>query len=103
MCYKIDSTFVLIHHLRTKKSCTIREIVARKTQIEKAIPSVFIDVSRRSILQTISSYPEIFEWENEQIIKRDSASEYFESPVIDYFNINVEKCIRPEVIALLET
>ena len=102
MCYKIESSFALIHHLKTNKSCSIKEIVAKKYKIEKNIPSVFVDVSKNSILQTVSVYPEIFIWEDNRIKRKDTADKYFNSPIIDFFNDNIDESIKSEVIKYFE-
>lgn len=104
MCYKIESSFILIHFLKTKTSCTIREIVAVKRKIEKELPSVYVDVSKNSILETISFYPEIFSWEDDCVKRTPTATLYFQEDVIDYFsNTNIEKSIETEIIQCIES
>jgi len=98
MCYKIESSFALIHCLKDKESCSIKEIVALKRKIEKEIPSVYVDASRNSILETVSSYPEIFSWEENRIKRKETALEYFHTDAIDFFNNNIEKSIEAKVI-----
>ena len=104
MCYKIDSSFVLIHFLKTKMSCTIKEMVAIKRKVEKELPSVYVDVSRNSILETISFYPEIFSWENNSIKRKHTATNYFQNDVIDYFsNTNIDELLETEIIQCIES
>jgi hypothetical protein len=104
MCYKIESSFVLIHFLRIKTSCTIREVVAVKRKIEKELPSVYVDVSKNSILETISFYPEIFSWEDDCIKRKQTAERYFQEDVIDYFsNTNIDKSIEAEIIQCIKS
>ena len=99
MCYKIESPFVLIHALKVRESCSIAEIVAIKRNVEEKISSVYLDVSRNSILETISSYPEIFSWEDERIKKKDSADDYFQDDIVVFFNnTNMDEPPELEVI-----
>ncbi|HNX22095.1 MAG TPA: hypothetical protein PKG88_06995 [Bacteroidales bacterium] len=98
MCYKIDSSFTLIHYLKNKNSCTIRDIVELKNRIENELKSVYVDVSKDSILQTISQYPEIFYWEENQIKKQKSAEKYFNNNVIDFFKSEQNSKIEDELI-----
>lgn len=102
MCFKIESSFALIHRLKDKESCTIQEIVALKRRIEKEVPSVYIDVSRNSILETVSFYPEIFLWEGNKIKRKETALDYFNSTAIEFFNSNMEKSIQDKVIRFFE-
>ena len=102
MCYKIESTFALIHYLKNKKSCTVKDIFEKKRMIEKKISSVYIDVSRRAILQSISSYPKIFTWNDGHIEKHCSASHYFKAPYIHCFDCNVDADIQTQIATLLE-
>ena len=103
MCYKIESSFVLIHFLKTKTSCTIKEMVAIKRKVEKELPSVYVDVSKNSILATISFYPEIFSWENDCIKRKQTAISFFQNDVIDYFsNTNIEKLLEKKIIQFID-
>jgi len=103
MCYKIDASFILIHFLRIHQYCTIGEIVKKKFIIEEEIPSVFIDVSRSSILSTVERFCEIFEFKDNKIIKKESAGIFFDEDVLSYFNhIGTEEGIRRKIIELLE-
>lgn len=104
MCYKIEPSFVLIHFLKTKVSCTIQEMVAIKRKVENELPSVYIDVSKKSILETISFYPEIFIWENNCIKRKQTAESYFKSDIIDYFsNTSIEKALETKIIQCIES
>ena len=106
MCYKIETPFVLIHALKNRESCSILEIAKIKRKVEKEIPLVFLNVSRNSILETISSYPSIFSWKNDEIKRKENTEEYFEDDVIGFFsNFNktdAEKSLEIEVIKLIE-
>ena len=98
MCYKIESSFALIHRLKYKESCTIKEIVTIKRRIEREVPSVYVDATKNSILETVSSYPEIFCWEENRIKRKKTALDYFNTDAIDFFNNNLEKSIEAKVI-----
>ena len=102
MCNIINSSFVLIHTLKSKNSCTVSELVKRKSEIEEKFPSVFVDVSKKSIWSSIGCFPEIFEIKNDKIEKRINATSYFEDPVISYFDVNLETRLKMEVTKLLE-
>lgn len=103
MCYKIDASFILIHFLKIHQHCTIGEIVKKKFEIEEEIPSVFIDVSRNSILSTVEYFCEIFEFRDNKIIKKNNTEIFFHESVLEYFNhIGVEEEIRKKIIRLLE-
>ena len=104
MCYKIESPFILIHYLKKKKTCSIKEMVAIKRRVEKKIPTVYVDVSKNSILETISFYPEIFSWEDNLIKRKETANAYFQNDIIDYFsNINIDKSLEKEIIQCIES
>lgn len=103
MCHKIESSFVLIHCLKKNEFCTIKEIVDIKRKVEKKIPSVYVDVSKNSILETISFYPEIFSWEDNLIKRREKAEEYFQNDVIEYFsNFDIDKVLEKKIIQCIE-
>jgi hypothetical protein len=102
MCYKIESSFALIHHLKDRESCTIKEIVEIKRKIERENPSVYVDVSKKSILETISSYPEIFCWVDNIIKRKETAQNYFDKNVIDYFNNDIDKTLESSLIRYFE-
>lgn len=101
MCYKVDSSFVLIHLLKTKGSCSIKELVAIKDKIEKNITSVYVDITRNSILETISFYPEIFTWEDNQVKKKETAKVYFQDNLIGFFS-KTNKEIEEAIIKCIE-
>jgi hypothetical protein len=102
MCYKIESSFILIHKLKNRVSCSISDIVNIKRSIENEIPSVYVDVSKNSILQAISCYPEIFEWEGDSITKKQTSTKFFTSPIIDFFSDYTNRQIEPQVIKIIE-
>lgn len=102
MCHKIESNFILIHHLKNRQSCSIIDLVNKKNQIEKSIPSVFIDVSKSSVLSSVSSYPEIFSWSDNQVIKKEDSSDFFKEPLISYFDTDLTEDVKNEITAILE-
>lgn len=102
MCYKIESTFALIHQLKNNSSCTIKELVIKKNLIEKKIPSVYVDVSKRSILNSVTSFPEIFYWKNNQIKRRKKSNDYFNSPLIDFFDNDIGESIKSKITEIFE-
>jgi hypothetical protein len=102
MCHKIESNFVLIHHLKNRQSCSIVDLVNKKNQIENKIPSVFIDVSKNSILSSISSYPEIFSWQNNNVVKKENSNDFFEEPLINFFDTDLNEDVKNKITALLE-
>jgi hypothetical protein len=101
MYYKIEVSFILIHFLKNQTDCTVSDLVQKKMMIEKEIPSVYIDISRNSILHSIYYFPEIFELRNDRIAKRKDSSKFFEEPLIEYFNVDVDISVRSKIINLL--
>lgn len=103
MCDKIESPFILIHALRDKQSLTMTDIVEIKRNIERENPSVYVDVSKSSILETISFYPEIFSWENNHIKRKETADNYFQDDVIGCFgSIDIDKSLESKIIQCIE-
>jgi len=103
MCYKIDASFILIHFLKIHQYCTVKDIVKKKFIIEEKIPSVFIDVSRSSILSAVEYFCEIFEFKDNKILIREKADIFLDEPVLEYFNyMGVGDEIKQEIIGLLE-
>lgn len=102
MCHKIEASFIIMHLLKTKRFCTIGELVKKKYMIEKNIPSVFIDVSKSSVLNSVECYPEIFEFSDNQITKKKNSSRFFKKNVIEYFNFDLEDSIRRDVTKILD-
>ncbi len=102
MCKKIESSFILIHQLKNRKSCTIKDLVHKKIEIEEKFPSIFVDVCKKSVLNSISCFPEVFKWENDKISKNDHSDEYFKEPLISYFNTNIEDQIKEDIEKILE-
>jgi len=101
MCHKIESNFILIHLLKNKHSCTINDLVHLKRIIEKNLPDVFVDVSKHSVLDTVTSFPKIFKWNENKIIKSEDSDTYFTEPIIDYFDYDLEEELKQEIISLL--
>jgi hypothetical protein len=103
MCYKIGSPFVLMHLLRAKESCTVKEMVAVKRKIEEEVEDVYVDASKSSILETVSSYPEIFNWEENHIRRNDSADNYFQPDVMDFFgNTGMDKSLESKIVQCIK-
>lgn len=98
---KIKTSFILIHFLKNRKSCTISELVEKKFLIEKTLPTVFVDVSKLSILSCIEHYSEIFEMKDDIIYKKKKSYDYFKKPVIDFFDVGVDDYTRQNIINIL--
>jgi len=104
MCYKLESSFVLIHALKERKSCSIAEIVEIKRKVEEKISSVYLDVSRNSIQETISCYPEIFRWEDELVKRKENADSYFQDDIMAFFNCpDMDKTLESEVVRYIKS
>lgn len=69
-----------------------------KEQIEKELPSVYIDITRDSVFSAIACYPEIFGYNGTEILRKDTADEFFEEPVMDYFAIGIDKTLRKQLV-----
>lgn len=102
MCHKVESNFVLIHHLRNNYSCTISELVHVKRTIEEKLPNVFVDISKNSIMDSVSSFPKIFTWIDDKIVKSKDSNIYFNEPLIDYFDSGLQDELKKEITTLLE-
>ncbi len=102
MFYKVEASFILAHLLKTNSYCTISKLVKVKNAIEESIPSVFVDVSRSSILCSIESFPEIFELRDNKILRKESSSVFFEESVIEYFDFGLKDSIKAEMASFLE-
>ena len=101
MCKVIESNYILIHQLKDRSSCSINDLVHKKEIIERNIPSVYIDVSKNSILNTVSNYPEIFSWVDNKITRKEDSNEYFLEPLINYFDINISEPIKEQITSIL--
>ena len=104
MCYKIEPSFVLIHVLKTKETCGISEMISIKRKVEKKLPAVYLDVSKNSILATVSSYPEIFSWRNGTIERKANTDDFFQGGVMNFFNnTNMNKKLESRLIQCIES
>lgn len=90
-----------MHVLKSQDYCTIQNLVEVKKKIESKIPSVYIDVSRRTVLNSIESFPEIFDFSENKIQKKQDSDVFFEDSVIDYFDFDLEDSIKTRVTSLL--
>jgi hypothetical protein len=102
MCQVVEAEFVLIHKLKNNHSCTINELVDSKSKIESKLQEVFIDVSKRSVENSVYNFPAVFKYTDNKIEKVDGSEEYFKSPLIDYFNCKVDEKYRSEIEGMLE-
>lgn len=102
MCHKVESSFVLIHQLKKRASCTISELVGIKNKIEKEFPSIFVDVSKKSLQNSVLCYPEVFGWENNKIVKKKDSTPFFEAPLINYFDYDLDKTVKNKLAKFLE-
>lgn len=101
MCKTVNTSFVLAHALKKHGECSISEITAKKSEIENAIPSVFVDVSFNSLANTCECYPEIFELETNRITKSGKADHFLEEPYINYFNNNLDASMVRQIVDML--
>ena len=102
MCQVVEAEYILIHKLKNNSSCTISELVDSKSEIEAKIQDVFIDVSKRSVENSVYNFSNVFSYINNKIEKVDGSEEYFKSPLIDYFNCKVNEKYRTEIEGILE-
>ena len=101
MCQVIDSDFILIQKLKKKDYCTVQELFYDKNKIESKVPSVFIDVSKTSIISTVFRFPYIFSWENDRVTKSQGSDSFFKEPFIDFFNGSIEDSIIIQIKEIL--
>lgn len=107
MCYKIESPFVLIHALKNRDSCSISDLFELKCKIEDALSSVYIDVTKKSILRTVLSYTDLFSLEDDVVTRVGNTDEYFKDAdkinVRGYFkNVDIEKELELKIINYIE-
>ncbi|NLO01514.1 MAG: hypothetical protein GX126_04220 [Bacteroidales bacterium] len=102
MCHKIESNFILVHHLKNKNFCTVYDLVQSKRTIEEKIPNVFVDVSRDSIFSSVSKHPQIFTWVDNKIHKTKNSDDYFNEPLIGYFDNDLKDEIKDKITSILE-
>lgn len=103
MCYKIDSSFILIHVLKNNKCFSIKELVSKKRLIEEQEPTVFVDLSKDSILRVVESYPEIFDFSDNKISKKENTDKYFSTPLIDFFSFDLEANLKTKITNIIES
>lgn len=102
MCHRIESPFILIHLLKKRRECTIKDLIIKKHKIEKKLPTVFVDITKREILNTIACYPEIFKLDINTIKKNEKSNDFFEEPLINYFDNNIDEKIKNEITQILD-
>lgn len=102
MCQVINSTFVLVHELKQRETCSIRDLVSLKSRIEKKHPTIFVDVSKQSLLGTVSCYPEVFSWEDTKIRKKDPNSRFFNDNFSSCFDNGLDKSLKAQIIKVFD-
>jgi hypothetical protein len=104
MIYKFEAPFVLIHALKNRESCSILDLVKIKDKVEDKLSSVYLDVTKDSILDTVSSYPEIFyrDGVDEPIKKRQGSDKFFTDKIIVCFNNTDMDNNSPEMLEMIK-
>lgn len=103
MCYKINSSFILIYVLKNVDSCTFLDLVNLKIEIERQMQSLYIDVTRDSVLSSIAQFPEIFRLSLDRIEKAQNSQRFFNESVMDYFNdLTGNKEMRKHLVEIIE-
>jgi hypothetical protein len=89
MCHIIDSEVILVNILKKKEECTFSELINYKSELEKRFPNIYVDVTRRSVLSSIFSLPQVFNWNENVIKKADHSEEFYTDKFVEYFNSKI--------------
>ena len=103
MCDTIDSKYILVNYfMKHNREISIANLKRIRNRIEKRLPSVMVDISYLSISSAIDTYPRLFTWNNDSIVKAKGAETYFNDDYIsNEFNKRLPVGIRNRMLQLL--
>ena len=105
MCTVIETPFVLANLFAHRSGpVSIKQLKKIRRDVEKAVTSVFVDVSTSSICSSIQLYPEMFRWEGEEVARVDGSDDWFEKSYIDTcINARVPSEICDSVVSVIQS
>lgn len=103
MCREINTEFVLANMLiTTRGSVSIRTLKKVRQEIERKVPSVFVDVTSDSITTVVESRPEMFRWADDEVDRAPNADKFFSKQYVnDHINWRVPKNIRSNCLNII--
>jgi hypothetical protein len=90
MCHIIDSEVILVNVLKKKDKCSFSELINYKLELENRFPNIYVDVTRRSVLSSINSLPQVFYWNENVIRKAEHSEEFYTDEFVEYFNSKID-------------
>lgn len=99
---KIEAITFLINYFKNnpnKTKCCFRQLNKIKYKIEAYHSTVYIDISKVSILKCVSIYSHIFDIDLHKniIYKKENTEKYFKQPYLKYFNDDIPNYILKEI------
>jgi hypothetical protein len=80
----------------------ISKLRSLQYQIERAHPTIRVDISIQSLIASVEECPQMFVWDDEGIAREKDSSEFFTEEYINsVFNSRIPQEIRQSVIDLL--
>jgi hypothetical protein len=98
MCTVIDADCILANLLQSREAVTVRELNEVRTNIERHVPSVYVDVTKNCVVWVVNQRPEMFNWTDQSIRRR---KEWPQSFVEEFFNWRIPAEIRAGVLEIL--
>lgn len=105
MCHVIVSRYIVANYLlrHAKASLTIKDLKYLQKQIEQQLPSVFVDISRQSLISTVEEYPQMFTWDINGISRAKGSSSLFDEDCIDHeFNSRLPREVKSCLLECLK-
>jgi len=76
----IDSYILILSILKENEYCTISELYDLKRKIESQHPEIFIDVSKDSVLYSLSLFPKLLKLDGDKITKTRTQEDSLPKP-----------------------
>jgi hypothetical protein len=95
----IDAECILANLLQRYEKVTVGDLNRTRATIEKAVTSVYVDVTKNSLIRAINRRPEMFVWE-EDVFRR--LKEWPVSEVEEFFNWRIPADIRLSVLKVID-
>jgi hypothetical protein len=98
--YKIiEAECILANLLHRHKKVTVRDLSRVRAAIEKAVSTVYVDVTKNSLIRAVNRRPEMFVWEDDVFRRRKA---WPSAKVEESFNWQIPEDVRPTVLKALE-
>jgi len=95
----IEAECILANLLHKYQQIRIRDLNRARAEIEKAVSSVYVDVTKNSLIRAVNRRPEMFEWEDHVFRRR---KEWPAAEVEESFNWQIPANIRQKVLQVLD-